>query len=165
VSRSLTTRSRRGDPRGALRAIEGREEFLSFGLGGECYAVPVRRVKEILKAPPVTEVPRGPDDLVGIVAIRGAVLPVRDLRRRLALAARPATRRSRILVVDHEGEPLGLLVDDVREVVRLLPGEIEATPSVVPGLEADAITGVARPEGEMIILLGLDGVLRDEGEG
>jgi len=162
MSRALTVRPKRGDPRGALRAIEGREEFLSFLLGGETYAVPVSRVKEILKPPPVTEVPRGPDDLVGIVAIRGQVLPVRDLRRRLRLPARPTTRRSRILVVEQDGEPLGLFVDEVREVVRLLPGEIEATPSIVPGLEADAIVGVARPDGQMIVLLGLDGVLREE---
>lgn len=161
MSRAMTARPRRADPRGALRA-EGREEFLSFQLGSEAYAVPVQRVKEILKPPPVTEIPRGPEDLVGIVSIRGQVLPVRDLRRRLRLPARATTRRSRILVVEHEGEPLGLLVDEVREVVRLLPSEIEATPSVVPGLEADAIMGVARPDGQMIILLGLDGALREE---
>ncbi len=162
MTRTDLARSKRtGDPRGALRAVEGREEFLAFVLGDEQYALPVQRVREILKVPAITEVPRAPGDLVGIVSVRGLVLAVRDLRKLLRLPARPPTRRARILVVEHGGEAIGLLVDEVRAVVRLLPGEIESSPSVVRGLDAEAVAGVARPGDEMLILLGLDAVLRD----
>jgi purine-binding chemotaxis protein CheW len=150
---------RGGDVRGALRAAPGREEFLAFVLGGERYALPVHRVREILKVPAVTEVPRAGDDLVGIVSVRGQVVAVRDLRRILRLPARPPTRRARILVVDHGPEPLGLLVDEVAAVVRLLPAQIESAPSVVRGLDAEAVAGVARPGDDLLILLGLDAVL------
>jgi purine-binding chemotaxis protein CheW len=139
-----------------------RTEFLAFLLAGETYAVPIARVAEILRPPPMTEVPRAPADVVGVVSVRGKLVTVIDLRRRFRLAESPVDRRTRILLADAgTGETLGLLVDEVHQVWRLAPEEIE--PSHVLGGEQPAhIAGVGRPvsaPGTLLILLDLRPIL------
>src|SRR5580693_5694976 len=91
-----------------------RTEFLAFVLAGDIYAAPVALVREILKPPPLTPVPRARDSVLGIISVRGQLVTVIDLRRRLRLAEEPLSRRSRILLVDaSRGEVLGLYVDEV----------------------------------------------------
>src|SRR5262245_28015633 len=105
-------------------------EYLAFQLTGEPYAAPVAFVREILKPPPLTPVPRAPRAVIGIISVRGQLVTVIDLRRRLQLAESAPTRRSRILLVEATGgETLGLLVDEVLQVYRLSDGEIE--PAIV----------------------------------
>src|SRR5262249_7348014 len=103
-----------------------RTEYLAFHLAGEPYAAPVALIREILKPPPMTPVPRAPHALMGIISVRGQIVTVMDLRRRLHLLEPPATPRTRILLVESEsGETLGLYVDEVLQVYRLAETEIE----------------------------------------
>ena len=84
-------------------------EYLAFLLAGDVYAAPVSLVREILKPPPLTPVPRAPHATLGIVSVRGQLVTVIDLRRKLRLAEAPITRRARILLVDAtEGEVMGV---------------------------------------------------------
>jgi purine-binding chemotaxis protein CheW len=139
-------------------------EYLAFLLAGEPHAAPVSFVREILKPPPLTPVPRAPSAVMGIISVRGQLVTVIDLRRRLRLSESPPTRRTRILLVEsHAGEILGLYVDEVLQVYRLAEPEIEAA-SVALGMgAANYIAGVARPieaaEGTVVILLDLRAVL------
>src|SRR4051794_24961402 len=105
-----------------------RVEYLAFTLGTDTYAVPIGEVREILKLPPVTEVPRAPQEIMGVVSVRGLLVTVVDLRRRLRLSATEIanTRRGRILLVTGaENEVIGLYVDEVLQVYRLAESEIE----------------------------------------
>ena len=103
--------------------------FSTFLLGGDLYGVELARIKEILSPPPITLVPRAPPAIVGVCSVRGLLVTVMDLRLRLELEARPPTRRARILLVTTDpGEVVGLLVDEVRQVVRLSEDEIELAP-------------------------------------
>jgi purine-binding chemotaxis protein CheW len=121
-------------------------EYLAFSLAGEAYAAPVSFIKEILKPPALTPVPRAPRTILGIISVRGQLITVIDLRRRLQLAETPQTHRSRILLADGAGgEMLGLFVDDVIQVYRLAEAEIESAVPALGGEVAGYITGIARP--------------------
>jgi purine-binding chemotaxis protein CheW len=150
----------RAGRRAARRAGEAgkRTEYLAFGLAGETYAVRIAQLAEILRPPPITEVPRAPATVIGVISVRGKLVTVLDLRRRLRLVEAPIDRRSRILLVESgAGEQIGLLVDEVQQVWRLALDEIEPA-SVLGGDQAVHIAGIGRPagtDGTMLILLDL----------
>ncbi len=131
-------------------------EFLAFVLADELYGVELTRIREILSPPPITCVPRAPRDVIGVCSVRGLLVTVMDLRRRLRHEERPLTRRARILLAGAEGgEVVGLLVDEVRQVVRLAETEIELATSVLGGEVSEHVLGIGRPEEGVVILLDL----------
>jgi purine-binding chemotaxis protein CheW len=145
----------------APEAPEARREWLTFWLGGEEYAIAIDAVREILKMPAVTEVPRAPAHILGVIMVRGEVIAVFDPRRRLGLPVAPPGPRARIVVCDPGDGPRGLLVDAVSQVVRLPPSAIEARPSGIGGASAEYIAAIGRDEGSLFILLDLPVVLGD----
>ena len=150
----------RTDKRAARRAGEAgkRVEYLAFGLAGEMYAVQIAHVAEILRPPPMTAVPRASQTVLGVISVRGKLVTVIDLRRRLHLPSAPIDRKTRILLVDvGTGEDLGLLVDEVNQVWRLASEEIEPA-NVLGGEQAAYVAGIGRPaagDGAMLVLLDL----------
>jgi len=137
-----------------------RVEYLAFRLGSDTYAVSIGEVREILKLPPVTEVPRAPSEVIGVVSVRGLLVTVIDLRQRLRIAAGDLTRKGRILLVNGaENEIIGLYVDEVLQVYRLAEGEIEVAGSVLGGKLADYVVGIGRPDDALLILIDLRPVL------
>jgi purine-binding chemotaxis protein CheW len=154
----------RTEKRAARRAGETgkRVEYLAFGLAGETYAVQIAHVAEILRPPPVTQVPRASDTVLGVISVRGKLVTVIDLRRRFRLPPATIDRKTRILLADAgTGEQIGLLVDDVQQVWRLASEEIEPA-NVLGGEQAQHIAGIGRPtagDGAMLILLELRPVL------
>jgi purine-binding chemotaxis protein CheW len=146
--------ARRIGDRGPVR------EFLMFALAGELYGVELTRIKEILSPPPITMVPRAPHNVVGVCSVRGLLVTVLDLRRTLSLDERPLTRRARILLGEAEsGEVIGLLVDEVKHVVRLAANEIEPAATALGGDISEFVMGIGRPAGEFLILLDLPSVV------
>lgn len=142
------------DERGAVR------EFLAFVLAGEVYGVELTRIREILSPPPITEVPRAPSQIIGVCSVRGLLVTVVDLRRRLKLEERPTTRRARILLAEApHGEVIGLFVDEVRQVMRLAETEIELASSVLGGDVSEHVVGISRPSGQLVILLDLKSIV------
>jgi purine-binding chemotaxis protein CheW len=155
LARSQATRAaaRRAADRGK------RVEFLAFSLAGEAYAVRISLVAEILKPPPITDVPRAPKNVIGVISVRGRLVTVIDLRRRLLLPEAPMDRRTRILLTSSDqGEQMGLLVDEVMQVYRMADHEIEPA-HVLGGDQAPHIAGIGRPEGALLILLDLNPIL------
>jgi purine-binding chemotaxis protein CheW len=123
-----------------------RTEYLAFMLGSDVYAAPVALIREILKPPPLTHVPRAPHQILGIVSVRGQLVTIVDLRRRLRLAEGPLTRKTRILLADAAGgEVMGVLVDEVLQVYRLAESEIETAAVALGGEVASYLAGIARP--------------------
>jgi purine-binding chemotaxis protein CheW len=132
-----------------------RTEYLAFRLAEKKYAIPVAHVAEILKPPPITEVPRAPTNVRGVVSVRGKLVTVLDLRRRLRLRDAPIDRKSRILLTAMAGEPIGLFVDEVDQVWRLADHEIESA-QVLGDDQAAYVAGIGRPTGSSEILILLD---------
>ena len=142
-------------------------EFLAFDVANERYALPLSCVRQIVRVPPVTEVPRSSASVLGIISVRGTVTTVIDLRRKLRVAASPISVRSRILIIDGGSERIGLLVDAVLQVHRLREQEVELA-SVLGGNAPPYLVGIGRPgsaageaeardraraDGEMLLLL------------
>lgn len=141
--------------RAARRAGDGgkRTEYLAFGLAGEMYAVEIAHVAEILKPPPITQVPRAPATVLGVISVRGKLVTVVDLRRRFGLPEAPIDRRTRILLADvGRGEQIGLLVDEVQQVWRLSADEIESA-HVLGADQPPHIAGIGRPAGAALLIL------------
>jgi purine-binding chemotaxis protein CheW len=129
-------------------------ELLSFRLGGEVYAVLVADVREVLKSYHLTSVPNTPNYILGVMSLRGAMLPVIDLCKRFGLAPGANDEKSRIVVVSSADEEVGLLVDQVTGVFRVLPDEIKPVPE---NLEqgAEFLRGIVRAADRLYILLDL----------
>jgi purine-binding chemotaxis protein CheW len=151
--------------RRAARRADGagkRVEYLAFRLAGETYAVEIEHVAEILRPPPMTGVPRAPSTVLGVISVRGKLVTVVDLRRRLRLTSVAIDRKTRILLADARiGEQVGLLVDEVQQVWRLAADEIEPA-NVLGGEQAAHIAGIGRPAesgGVVLILLDLRPIL------
>jgi purine-binding chemotaxis protein CheW len=147
--------SRRG------RQDDWQHELLAFELGREVYAVSILRLRAIVTRRAVTELPRVPAWLLGVMSIRGQIVPLIDLRLRLGLPAPAPGKAARVLVVHREDEPFGLLVDGVRQVVRLRDEELETRPPALAGRDSEFVSGIARPRaGGMLIMLNVDAVLK-----
>lgn len=135
-------------------------EVLAFSLGDEEYGIDIRRLRGIIRTPPITEVPRAPAFVLGVIGVRGEVLPVIDLRLRLRKPRATPGASSRVLIARREDEAFALVVDAVRHVVRLRDDEIEATPALLGAADSEYIAGIARPwPDRLLILLAVDAVL------
>ena len=144
---------------GAPRSEETtRKEFIAFRLGDEEYAFEIDRVREILRAPSLTEVPRCPSEVAGVTIVRGEVVTVHDPRRRLGLPGAPGPG-ARVIVCEADGERVGLLVDGVSQVLRLAPQAIEAPSQGIASIDPDYIAGVGRDDGHIYVLLDLDALI------
>lgn len=135
-------------------------ELLTFVLDDTPYALPVERVREIVRMREITPMPRVPDCVMGVVALRGQIVQVVDMRMRLGLCPQEPTRRSRIIVLHGDDDRVtGMLVDAVREVLRVAEGEINPTTSKLGG----AVTELCRRGNEFVSIVDLDQVLEFDG--
>jgi len=134
-------------------------ELLCFRVATEEYAISIMDIKEIIKPREVTEVPRVPAFVRGILSLRGNIIPIFDMRVRLGLAGGTASERERVVVVKRQGGFCGVLVDEVVQVVRIAQAGIEPPPVVLEGIDREFVLGVGRVGGRMLILLDMEKVL------
>lgn len=134
-------------------------ELLCFRVASEEYAISIMDIKEIIKPREVTEVPRVPGFVRGILSLRGNIIPVFDIKARLGLADGAVSERERIVVVKRENGYAGVLVDEVVQVVRIAEGGIEPPPVVLEGIDREFVLGIGRVSGRMLILLDMEKVL------
>jgi len=143
-------------------ASEG-QQFLTFMLGGEMFAIEILNIKEIIEYGHLTTVPMMPEFVRGVINLRGRVVPVIDLSVRFGRPATATTKRTCnvIIEVQFEGETIdiGIVVDAVSEVLEIPAAEIEPPPSFGAKIRADFISGMGKVKGEFVIILGLDRVL------
>jgi len=135
--------------------------LVTFSLGEE-YGVPISQVQEIVRVGNITMVPNSPAYMEGVVNLRGRVLPVLNLRKRLKLPATEMSKSSRIVVTEIGSKVIGLLVDAVSHVIKVSPGFVESAPEEVLEVDTDYITGVGKLKERLIILLDLEKLLKRE---
>ncbi|MGI5838447.1 MAG: chemotaxis protein CheW [bacterium] len=131
-------------------------QIVVFNLAGEAYGVDITAVQEIIHLRKITHVPRMPPEVNGVINLRGKIVPVVDLRRRLSLPCRPLGEESRIIVVRADDCTLGLIVDGVHEVLRIDLSLIEPISAFVVNVDTDYLTGVVNSEERLIVLIDLD---------
>jgi purine-binding chemotaxis protein CheW len=134
-------------------------QFLCFSIAGEEYAVNILDIKEIVKPREVTEVPRAPSFVSGILSLRGIIIPVFDMHLRLGLPKGEPTGKERIVVVRKGEDFCGLAVDKVVKVVKIARKSLEPSPTVLDSIDREFVSGLGRYEGRIFILLDLANVL------
>lgn len=138
------------------------KSFLSFHLAKEHFAIPVMKIMEILEVPKITKVPQSPSFLVGVINLRGAVLPVIDTRIKFGMSAIEYTINTCILVlsvmVNEETLTVGALVDSVSEVFELDETKIKPSPTIATKYRADYIQGMIQEDDQFMMVLNIDKV-------
>ncbi|MEW6192920.1 MAG: chemotaxis protein CheW [Bacillota bacterium] len=138
------------------------DKFLTFILGEEEYGIEIRHVTEIIGIQSITEVPDMPAHVKGVINLRGKVVPVMDMRLRFGMPERPYDDRTCIVVINIDGQAVGLVVDRVSEVLDIPKDDIEPPPAVKRGAGSRFIQGMGKVGAEVKILLNAERLLHDE---
>jgi purine-binding chemotaxis protein CheW len=136
-------------------------QFATFYVGHMLLGVDIRVVQEINRQSEITQVPHAPDYVRGVINLRGDVATIVDLRAILGLPPSEASRQTRNLIVHHQGEAIGLLVDQISDILTLREDEISPPPTNVDGVDGRLMSGVCTLESEIVVLLDIDEVLSD----
>ena len=138
-------------------------QVVSFSLGEEVFGLDILRVQEIIRPMEITRVPNAPTSVEGVINLRGRVIPVVDLRKRLGLPVPEHEHdpRERIIVLKREPKPVGLVVDAVSEVLRFPREALEEAPEMVSRVEGRFLSGVAKVRDRLVLILDPDAVTAD----
>ncbi len=150
----------------AMRIPEQTEQhgqYLAFSMGGETFAMDIRSIKEVIQFTELTEVPLMPTFIRGVINLRGAVVPVIDLSIRFHRPSTEITHRTCTVILevvnDEETAVLGVMVDNVNEVLDISARDIEPAPAFGSKLRSEFITGVGKVNGKFVIILDVNRVL------
>jgi purine-binding chemotaxis protein CheW len=140
--------------------LESTEQYLTFMLAGEEYGIDILRVQEIKGWDKVTRIPRAPEYVLGVMNLRGVVVPIIELRRRFSLESAKFGPTTVVIVVRVSGErgerTVGVVVDAVSEVYNVATAQIRPPPDVGATVDTDFVKGLATVEDKMVILLDVD---------
>ena len=119
-------------------------QIVIFELGAEFFGVDIATVQSIIKIQPITRLPHTPEFVEGVTNLRGKVLPVIDLRKRFGFVAQETDKNSRIIVVSINQIEVGMIVDEVSEVMTVPEGAVEAAPAIATTIDSAFIKGIAK---------------------
>ena len=143
--------------------VEQREQYLAFTLGGETFAMDIRSIREVIQFGGITEVPLMPPFIRGVINLRGSVVPVIDLFVRFGRPACDVAHRTCIVILElSQGDgtaELGVMVDNVSEVLSIAASEVEPAPAFGSDIRSEFIAGVAKVGERFVILLDVNHVL------
>ena len=137
-------------------------QIVVFELRSENFGVEIASVESIIKMQPITQLPHVSSFVEGVTNLRGKVLPVIDLRKRFGLAPRETDKNSRIIVVSLDQTEVGMIVDEVSEVLTVPAGVVEPVPAITSTVDSSFITGIAKLNQRLVILLDLHSILANE---
>jgi purine-binding chemotaxis protein CheW len=135
-------------------------KYTVFKIGNEDFGIEIARVVEILNKQKVYTLPELPSFLSGVITVRGEVIPLLDLRKRFSI--QPTEAKELIIVVRYDTEKIGLLVDEIKEIIPIDSKEITIPPTIFKGLKKKYLTGLGKKDERIIILLNLDYLLTSE---
>jgi purine-binding chemotaxis protein CheW len=146
----------------SVSSITETSQYLTFKLENEVFALDIAKVREVLDFTRITKVPQTPDFMLGIINLRGAVVPVIDMRLKFGLPQAATTVNSCFIIaeieLDTEATVLGALVDSVQEVMELDPDQIEPPPRIGTRLNTKFIKGMGKRDDQFVIILDIDKV-------
>jgi purine-binding chemotaxis protein CheW len=134
-------------------------QLVSFKLDEIEYGIDILSVHEILRIPEITRLPNTPEYIKGVINLRGNVIPVVDIRLRFGMQQVALTELSRIIVVEIGEKLVGLLVDNVYQVIRLSRSRIDEPHDLIEGISTEFISGIGRLQDRLIVILRLDNIL------
>ena len=149
--------------RKAKTELPQEREIQAIGLqiGKEEYAINIGEIQEIIPTPRITRVPKAPDHILGVINLRGNVIPVIDLARRLGIGHTELTELSRIVAVEVENELVGILAERVSKVSKLLESQIKPPPPLVSGISGEYLDGVSKLDNRFLIFVNISRTLAE----
>jgi purine-binding chemotaxis protein CheW len=146
----------------SVSEITETRQYLTFKLGNEIFATDVAKVREVLDLTTITQIPRTPEFMAGVINLRGSVVPVVDLRLCFEMSKTENTRNTCIVVVEvlleNESTIIGALTDSVEEVIDLEPDQIQPAPRIGTQIKTDFIKGMGKRDTQFIMILDIDRV-------
>jgi purine-binding chemotaxis protein CheW len=143
-----------------MHLLENESEFVTATIGGQLFGLPIARVQDVFVPDRLTRVPLAPPEIAGLLNVRGRILTVVDMWRRLGVARGEAQRRPLAIGIEHDGESYGLLIDQIGEVSKLPAGAREDNPINLDGRLSAVSAGVHRSDKGLMVVLDLDRVLK-----
>lgn len=131
-------------------------QLVCFKLAEEEYAVDITRVQEVIRVQKITPVPQMPDFVLGVVNIRGSVVPVFDLRKKFKLAMKPFDNQTKILVITIDNILISFIVDEILDNIKIDRKIVDPAPSVKMQIERECVKGVGLLKNRMVVILDLD---------
>jgi purine-binding chemotaxis protein CheW len=138
------------------------KQLISFAVGAEDYGLELLRVREVIRMPQITWLPQAPRCVKGVINLRGDVIPIVDLRERFGMQAQEHTAMTRVIVVEVEGKPVGMVVDSASQVVRVPADQFDSPPAVIGGMSRDFILSVGKMGDRLIIMIDVERILSAE---
>ena len=138
------------------------EQYVIFSLDEQIYGIEILKIKEVVSYRKTTPLPNMRGFIKGIINLRGVILPVFDLREKFGLPEKTYTFFHSIIVMEILGRVMGVIVDEISDVVELFPEQVQATANLPPGVQAEYIKGIGKKEHGLIILLNVDRLLSAE---
>lgn len=135
-------------------------EFVTFFTGGQSFSMDIRHVREIRRWSPVTPLPHAPSEVLGVMNLRGSVIPIFDLAVRFGLDRTPDNPRNVVVIAAHEAQTVGLLVESVSEILSVPPDRIQETPDLRNDNSRQSIIGVIPVEDGMTRVIDLGAVIQ-----
>jgi len=146
----------------AKETVVAEKQMVLFKLGSETYGLDIGTIHEIIRMQPINKVPKAPYYVKGVINLRGKVIPVIDMGERFGMDKVERDNNNRIVVVNHQDTTIGIVVDSVTEVLSIPAGSIEPVSDIVTTANSDCLSGIAKLNDKMVILLELDKLLSGE---
>ncbi len=137
-------------------------QLVTFQLGTEEYGIDIMQVQEIIRPPGIVRMPKAPSFVEGVINLREQVIPVIDLAKRLDISSEGRTDDTRVVIANIQGSLVGLVVDSASEVMRIRTEDIEPLPEIMTSSNGGFLTGIAKLDDRLIILLDLEKTLSDD---
>ena len=138
------------------------KQFVTFEVDTEEYGLEILRVQEVVRLPKLTKLPRAPHFIKGVIDLRGDVIPIIDLREKFGLTGHDYKENTRTIIVEVKEKKIGMIVDNVSQVVRVADSNIAPPPPSIGGVSNNLISGVIRMDDRLIILMNVENVLSTE---
>ena len=148
-------------PRADSKERTSELRIVSFLVDDREYAVDISRIIEIIYYKPATPLPESPEFVEGVVDLRGTVIPVVDLKKRLRLPSKSTARPNHILIIRFRDKMIGIVVDEVKQVIQIDEGQIQSSQNFLEGTSSKYLQGVYKLNDRLIFLLSLDTLLTE----
>lgn len=131
-------------------------QIVCFTIGNEEYGIEILKVQEILRLPQITTLPKAADFILGVIDLRGKILPIIDMSKRFGIESKTEMKDARAIVINIKGREVGLAIDSVSHVVKVDSNDIEPPPPIVKGISGRYIVGIAKVDEEFVVILDID---------
>ena len=135
-------------------------QIVGLRVGGETFGIPISQVREIVRVPQITAVPNAPEIVEGVMNLRGRIVPIVDLRKRFRETDIQPNKKNRVVIVEMDGRLVGLTVNAASEVLKIPPSQVEPPQSFFSDSEIDYVSGIAKLNGRLVILIDLRRILQ-----